>query len=122
MVYAGYDGESWGFFLEKERVIKSCFEITDNEHMALMDGQAEGKIITFHEDKKPTLEDPPPPTEEELARQEISELESYLTDTDWYAIRFADEGKEIPADIKQKRSETRKRISELREEYPEKEN
>ena len=118
MVYAGYDGEVWGFFLKKERVIKGLFELTEKEHMALMDGQAEGKVITFHEDRKPTLEDPPPPTEAEKAHIRIYELEAFLKETDWYAIRFADEGKEIPSDIKKKRQKAREEISELREKYP----
>ena len=115
MVYAGYDGEVWGFFLENKGNLQYVFELTDKEHMDLMDGQAYGKVITFHEDKKPTLEDPPPPTEKELAEQKIRELEQYLKDTDWYAIRFADEGKKIPSDIKQKRMEAREEISKLRE-------
>lgn len=45
---------------------------------------------------------------------EIEELENFLKETDWYAIRFADEGTEIPNEIKQKRKEARNRISELR--------
>lgn len=45
---------------------------------------------------------------------EIEELENYLKETDWYAIRFADEGTKIPNEIKQKRKEARNRISELR--------
>ena len=42
---------------------------------------------------------------------ELDKLEQYLKDTDWYAIRFADEGKKIPSDIKQKRMEAREEIS-----------
>ncbi len=57
---------------------KKYIEITREEHTALMEGQAHGKVITFHEDKKPTLEDPPPPTEAEIAERKISELEAVV--------------------------------------------
>lgn len=46
----------------------------------------------------------------------ISEHQSYLSSTDWYAIRFADEGVAIPEDIKAKRQEAREEISRLRDE------
>ena len=50
-------------------------------------------------------------TEEELAKQEldkqISEAKQYLASTDWYIIRYADSGKEVPSDIKIKREEAR---------------
>lgn len=49
-----------------------------------------------------------------LKESEIDELQSYLLSTDWYAIRFADNGEPVPADVKQKREEARLRISELR--------
>ena len=60
MIFAGTkDGKTYGFYLENEG-LKSSVELTDDEHMALMDGQAEGKEIVFHEGAKPTLQDPPP--------------------------------------------------------------
>lgn len=59
-----------------------------------------------------------PPTEEELQRrayqQELDSLESYLSSTDWYVIRYADTGVEIPEDIKSERQRARERIDELR--------
>ena len=36
----------------------------------------------------------------------------YLRDTDWYAIRKADSGKDIPTDIKTKRAQARLDASE----------
>lgn len=56
----------------------------------------------------------PEPTEEEIKQRRIDELQSYLTSTDWYAIRFADTGEPIPDDIKQQRQEARAEISRLR--------
>ena len=52
--------------------------------------------------------------EEQRKKQRIDELETYLSDTDWYAIRFADTGEEYPAEIKAKRQEARDEISRLR--------
>lgn len=53
----------------------------------------------------------------EIKEQErIADLEKYLTMTDWYAIRFADTGEEIPTEIKKARQDAREEISKLREE------
>ena len=52
--------------------------------------------------------------EEQRKQQRIAELEEYLKSTDWYAIRFADTGEEMPADIKKARQEARDEISRLR--------
>lgn len=45
--------------------------------------------------------------------KEIEALQSYLKNTDWYSIRFAETGKSIPEDIKRNRQIARDRISEL---------
>lgn len=52
--------------------------------------------------------------EKKQKQQRIAELEEYLKSTDWYAIRYADTGEEIPADIKKARQEAREDISRLR--------
>lgn len=58
-----------------------------------------------------------PTKPQEIINQErIAELEKYLTTTDWYAIRSADTGEEIPTEIKKARQEARAEISKLREE------
>lgn len=57
----------------------------------------------------------PEPTTNELNEQRISELESYLNATDWYAARYAETGVEIPDDIKTARQAARDEISTLRE-------
>ena len=110
------DGENWGFYFDDQKdSLKKYFELTREEHMALMDGQAEGKVITFHDDKKPTLEDPPPPTEEQIAEQKIRELKAYLSETDYVAIKIA-EGEasaEDYADVLAKRKAARAEITEL---------
>lgn len=115
------DGESWGFYFDDQKEnLKKYFEISREEHMALMDGQAEGKVITFHDDRKPTLEAPPPPTEAELAEREIRELKRFLNETDYVSIKIADgavspDESEKYAEIIRKRKESRTRINELEE-------
>ncbi|MBQ6780271.1 MAG: hypothetical protein IJP62_03450 [Treponema sp.] len=112
------DGKSWGFYFDDQKEsLQKYFEITREEHMALMDGQAEGKVITFHDDKKPTLEDPPPPTEEEIARQKIRELKNYLSETDYVASKIAEGAAtaEEYSEVLEKRREARTEINELEE-------
>ena len=52
--------------------------------------------------------------QETINQEKIAELEEYLTTTDWYAIRFADTGEEIPTEIKKARQDAREEISKLR--------
>ena len=113
MIFAGTkDGTNYGFYLENDGLI-DYIELTEEEHISLIDGQANGKVIQFHKDKKPTLEIPPEPSDYDKAKQRIVKLKKYLTQTDWYAIRYIDSGKEIPAEIKNKRQEARDEISTL---------
>lgn len=105
--------EEWGFDCF-ETTFDSYIEITDEEHDSLVEqANAQGKWISGDEKGHPILIDPPEPTPEEIKRQRCQELHSYLNSTDWYAIRFADTGVPIPAEIKQKRQEARDEISEL---------
>ena len=68
MIFVGTkDGKDYGFYLERDG-LKDLVELTDEEHMALMDGQADGNVIVFHKGGKPTLEAPLPPSDDELAR------------------------------------------------------
>ena len=55
------------------------------------------------------------PTEQEINQNKIIELETYLSSTDWYAVRFAETGVEIPIDIRSQRQSAREEISRLRE-------
>lgn len=54
----------------------------------------------------------PNPTTDE----QITELQKYLNETDWYVVRFSETGVEIPEEVKQKRQEAREKISVLRKE------
>jgi len=57
----------------------------------------------------------PEPTTNEINEWRISELETYLNATDWYAVRYAETGVAIPDDIKTARQAARDEISALRE-------
>lgn len=54
--------------------------------------------------------------QEKIDEEEIAALQKYLNETDWYAVRYAETGVEIPEEVKQKRQEAREKISALREE------
>lgn len=56
----------------------------------------------------------PEPTEEERNALRIDELQKYLDETDWYAVRFAETGVEIPDAVKAERQAAREEISRLR--------
>ena len=88
MIYAGTkDGKAYGFYLEKEG-LKSYVELTDEEHMALMDAQAEGKVIVFHEGAKPTLQDPPPPSDADLAKEARQKRDARINAIQWRIERY----------------------------------
>ena len=110
------DGKNWGFYFDDQKEsLKKYFELTKNEHSVLMRGQCQGKVIVFHDDKKPTLEDPPPPTESELATSRIRELKTFLRETDYVAIKIA-EGVADSSEYEEtleKRRDTRAEINEL---------
>ena len=104
----------WGFDVF-EKTFESYIEVDDNKHIKIIEkANTEGKLISGDENGNPILIDPPAPTEEERIRQRVAELELYLSQTDWYAVRFADTGESIPPEIKQKRQEARDEISSLR--------
>lgn len=48
--------------------------------------------------------------------ERIAELQNRLNATDWYVVRFAETGMEVPAEIKAERQAAREEISRLREE------
>lgn len=50
-----------------------------------------------------------------IDEERIAELQNYLNATDWYAVRFAETGVEIPEDVKTERQAAREEISRLRE-------
>lgn len=97
VIFAGtMDGESYGFYLPDSAVdaesgkvkLLDFVVLTPAEHMALMDGQGAGKVITFHKGAKPTLEDPPPPTDEELAARVRQKRDALIDGIEWRIQRY----------------------------------
>ena len=96
IVFAGtMDGKSYGFYLP-ESVIDGDGRVTladyavlsPEEHMALLDAQAAGKLIVFHPGAKPTLEDPPPPSDEEVASRVRAERDALIDEVEWRIQRY----------------------------------
>ena len=103
--------DEWGFDVF-ETTFESCIKVDSTEHISIIEeANSSGKLIKGDKDGKPILVDPPEPSDYEKAKQRISELEQFLSETDWYAIRFADTGEEIPAEIKKNRQNAREEIS-----------
>ena len=91
--------DEWGFTgTENDPIFESLVEVTDEEfNQLLQEANKNHKEIKGDEEGKPILVDYPEPTGKEKANARISELEHFLDETDWYAIRFADTGEPIPA-------------------------
>lgn len=88
MIFVGTkDGKDYGFYLEKDG-LKNYVELTDEEHMALMDAQAEGKAIVFHKGAKPTLEEPPPPSDDDLAKEARQKRDARINAIQWRIERY----------------------------------
>ena len=54
-------------------------EITDDQRMALIEGQAAGRLITVDDSGMPVLVDPPTPSIDELKSQAIRSVTAYAT-------------------------------------------
>lgn len=83
MIYSGTkDGENYGFFLEKNG-LQNITELSDSEHIALIDGQSGGKVIKWEApDYKPKLCESDPPSAAEIAEQKKREITARLDDID----------------------------------------
>lgn len=111
------NSEDYAFRFEgEEEMFESYVCIDDDEHWNLVQkANEENKIIVPDDKGYPTLTDRPPPKEEEIAKSKLFELIHYLDSTDWYVIRFVEEGIPIPTEVKEKRHQSRCEISKLRE-------
>lgn len=109
--------DDYGFRFEgDEGMFESYVTIDDDDHWNLVQkANKENKMIVPDDKGYPTLTDRPSPKEEEIAKNKLFELTHYLNSTDWYVIRFAEEGIPIPTEVKEKRHQSRCEISKLRE-------
>ena len=66
-----------------ETLPDDAVEITDNEYVELLDGQASGKIIIADDYNNPILIDRPAPSNDELATQARYQRNKLLSECDW---------------------------------------
>ena len=81
-----YSKSTNGFYdaaIHGNNIPSDAVEITCEQHCALMEGQAQGKVITCNEQGHPCLSDPPPPTPESLLDACKAEAKKRLEDTDF---------------------------------------
>lgn len=91
-------------YTDKQRV---DFIVLNNHEKGYEIQETEDGIIAVYNE-------PLPPTAEELKQARIKELQQYLSETDWYAIRESETGVDIPAEVKKARADARAEISSLR--------
>jgi len=76
-MFTGKKNDVWGFYFSAEGV-DPCVELTNEQHMALFDGQGIGKVIKWREDGTPYLDDPPPPTMDETQARYTAAIQARL--------------------------------------------
>jgi hypothetical protein len=69
----------------------NTIEITDDDWLMLLEGQGIGQIMKIDADGNPALEDPPPPTDEQVAVSVRADRDARLAETDWLLLRHQDE-------------------------------
>ena len=63
-------------------------QLSDKEHMQIIDGQGNGKVIEWEDDATPYLAEPDPPTPEELAAQVRAERDAKIHAINWRLERY----------------------------------
>ena len=73
MFYSPTTGGFYAREIHGDNIPADAVEITEAEHAALIEGQSLGKLIVADASGRPILQDPPPPTPEQImARMEAS--------------------------------------------------
>lgn len=75
-----YSASTKGFYAREihgDNMPADVVEITTEEHLDLLAGQAAGKIIEADNDGRPVLVDPPPPTPEQVVAGYVYALEAH---------------------------------------------
>ena len=67
MLFSASTGGFYSREIHGNNMPADVVEITAEEHAALINGQTEGKVIAADANGRPVLQDPPPPTSEQLA-------------------------------------------------------
>lgn len=78
-----YSKSTNGFYTREihgDNIPADAVEITEAEHAALIEGQSMGKRIVTDENGRPILQDPPPPTIEQIIAQYDAAVQQRLDD------------------------------------------
>ena len=78
-----YSKSTGGFYtteIHGDNIPSDAVEITEAEHAALIEGQSQGKIIDADANGSPILQDPPPPTAEQIITQYTAAVQKHLDD------------------------------------------
>ncbi len=76
-----YSASTNGFYtpeIHGDNIPADAVEITEAEHAALLEGQSKGKVIVADESGRPILQDPPPPTLEQIIAQFEARVQLWL--------------------------------------------
>ena len=78
-----YSPTTGGFYsaeIHGDNIPADAVEITVEEHQALIEGQSLGKRIVADENGRPILQDPPPPSPEQIVAQYTAAVQKHLDD------------------------------------------
>lgn len=78
MFYAKSTGGFYTRGIHGDNIPADAVEITEAEHAALLEGQSQGKLIVADKNGKPVLQDPPPPTAEQIMSRLVSRVQFWL--------------------------------------------
>lgn len=75
-----YSPTTGGFYIREVHgdIPADAVEITIEEHQALLEGQSQGKRIVADENGRPILQDPPPPTAEQIMSRLQARVQLWL--------------------------------------------
>ena len=80
MFYAKSTGGFYDAGVHGDAIQPDAIEITVEEHAALIEGQSQGKRIVADESGRPVLQDPPPPSPEQIIAQYTAGVQKHLDD------------------------------------------
>ena len=78
-----YSPTAGGFYTREihgDNIPDDAVEITETEHAALLEGQSQGKLIAADANGRPILQDPPPPTAEQIMARLEARVQRWLDD------------------------------------------
>ena len=76
-----YSQTTGGFYIREvhgDNIPADAVEITEAEHAALIEGQSNGKRIVADANGRPALQDPPPPTPEQIMSRLSARVQRWL--------------------------------------------